>query len=225
MTGEDVLRVLAHVAGRVRAARERLCRLDAACGDGDHGESLARGFEEAEKRLAACESRIPGVLFAVAGRALIAGCGGAAGPIVGTFFSEAGRAAGQAPEVGLPELARMFRAGYGGVRRRGGAEPGQKTVLDALLPATAALEAAAEEGVPLAEAFGRAAEAAEKGAEQTAGMIARQGKARYLGERSVGHPDAGACSMALIVRAIHEAAQQQQRAAAGGGRDDEKIFE
>ena len=215
--------MLTRVAERVKAAREQLCRLDAACGDGDHGESLARGFEEVEKRIAGCENHLPGPLLTIAGRALIAGCGGATGPIMGTFFTEAGRAAGQAPEVDLPELARMFRAGYEGVRRRGGAEPGQKTVLDALLPATAALETAVEEKACLAEALRRAAEAAEQGARQTAGMIARQGKARYLGERSLGHPDAGASSMALIIRTISETLEQQPFAGAGGSRGNEEV--
>jgi dihydroxyacetone kinase-like protein len=207
----------------VRAEREQLCKLDAACGDGDHGESLARVFEEVEKRIAGCENCLPGDLLITAGRALIAGCGGATGPIMGTFFMEAGCAAGQAAELDLPEFTRMFRAGYEGVRRRGGAEPGQKTVLDALMPATAALEAALEGKVSLVEALLRAADAAEEGARQTAGMIARQGKARYLGERSLGHPDAGACSVELIIRTMEEALQQKRWATAGVSRGDEEV--
>jgi dihydroxyacetone kinase-like protein len=201
------------MCARVRENRQHLSRLDAACGDGDHGESMARGFQVVEQQLEEVREETPGGMLVRAGGALVSHCGGATGPLMGTFFIEAGKAAGSSPDVDVAALAAMFRAGYDGLRRRGRANPGEKTILDALLPAVVALEKAASERSPVAEALKRAAKAADEGAQETAAMIARQGKARYLGERSLGHPDPGACSMALIVQALAEATQP-------GARDD-----
>jgi dihydroxyacetone kinase-like protein len=218
-------RVLVNMATRVHEKRDWLSRLDAACGDGDHGVSMDRGFEAVRGQLGAAAGLTPGALLEQAGRAWMATSGGAIGPLLGTLFREAGKAAGTSAAVDASLLAGMLRAGLEGVKRRGGAKPGDKTLLDALEPAADELERAAAEGAPIEEALQRAAAAARAGAEATAGMVARQGKSRSLGERSLGHPDAGAHSIALLFEvlaetvwsAAHENEETDQRPGSSSG--------
>jgi len=215
---------------RILANEERLSALDAACGDGDHGVSMARGFRAVAVKLESEVYESPAALLRAVGMTLVSSIGGATGPLMGTLFLEAGKAlagggaspgagrgspaggagasaAGHASPAGgvdTRSLAAAFRGGLEGVRRRGGAAPGEKTMVDALLPAVEALEAAAEAADPPNAALARAARAARAGAEATSGMVARQGKARYLGQRAVGHEDAGANSIAFIFEAFAE---------------------
>ena len=182
-------------------ARERLTELDSAIGDADHGANMDRGFRAVLERLGSESPEDPGALVKLVGTVLLSKVGGAAGPLYGTFFLRmAGPLAGKA-EAEPEDVAAALRAGVDGVRARGKAEPGDKTMIDALGPAVDALDAALAEGASLGDALERAAAAAEEGAAATIPLVARKGRASYLGERSAGHQDPGATSSHLIIKA------------------------
>jgi phosphoenolpyruvate---glycerone phosphotransferase subunit DhaL len=190
------------IAGRA----DYLTQLDAAIGDGDHGINMTRGFEAVGRAIAAQGSDTPpGHLLVLAGTTLVATVGGASGPLWGSLFRAAGHSLGDAEGFDGEALAGALDAGLGAVVDLGAAAPGDKTMVDALDPATATLRARIADGASVAEAFAAAAEAAEAGAAATVPMQARKGRASYLGERSIGHQDPGATSAALIVRALHAA--------------------
>jgi dihydroxyacetone kinase-like protein len=190
------------IAGRA----DYLTQLDAAIGDGDHGINMTRGFEAVAKAIAAQGSDTPpGRLLVLAGNTLVETVGGASGPLWGSLFRAAGGSLGDAEGFDGEALAGALDAGLGAVVALGAAAPGDKTMVDALDPATATLRARIADGASVAEAFAAAAEAAEAGAAATVPMQARKGRASYLGERSIGHQDPGATSAALIVRALHAA--------------------
>ncbi|MEV0968427.1 dihydroxyacetone kinase subunit DhaL [Microtetraspora glauca] len=190
------------ITAAVRAARDHLTRLDAAIGDADHGTNLDRGFSAVAEALAARPPATPGGALVLAGSTLIRKVGGASGPLYGTAFREAGKTLGETPEVSTAELAAALEAGLAGVRRLGGAEEGDKTMVDALAPAVRALARAVHEGGTAGEALDAAAAAAEDGAKATIPLQARKGRASYLGPRSIGHEDPGAASTALILDAL-----------------------
>src|SRR5262249_25407583 len=189
----------------IRVGRNRLVQLDAAIGDGDHGTNMARGFDAVVRALAAEPGAPPGRLLTLAGRTLVSTVGGASGPLWGSALRRAGRALGDGPGFEAPELVRALEAALAGVVDLGAAQPGDKTMVDALAPAVGALKDGVERGDPLAAALHAATAAAEEGMRATVPMRARKGRASYLGERSVGHQDPGATSTALIVRALEEA--------------------
>ncbi|MEV6148967.1 dihydroxyacetone kinase subunit DhaL [Nonomuraea sp. NPDC052129] len=191
---------LEEVAEQVRVHRERLTALDAAIGDADHGANLDRGFTEVLKALAASPPTEPGQVLVSAGTTLIRRVGGASGPLYGSAF----RAMGKAMEAPVTQagFAAAFEAGVVAVERLGKAAPGDKTMVDALAPASLALALAVRDEVGVREAFELAARAAEEGARATIPLQARKGRASYLGERSVGHEDPGAASSALIVACL-----------------------
>jgi phosphoenolpyruvate---glycerone phosphotransferase subunit DhaL len=176
--------------------RDELTALDAAIGDADHGTNMERGISAV---VAGLSGDTVGKLCQQAGMTLVSTVGGASGPLYGTFLLRFGSSAGEVAELDAKGFAAAMRAGLDGVVARGKAEPQDKTMFDALAPAVEALEAAPD--VPLAEALAAAAEAAEAGRDATTEMLARKGRASYLGERSVGHQDPGATSAALLVRA------------------------
>jgi dihydroxyacetone kinase-like protein len=193
-------------AAVITAEADHLTQLDAAIGDGDHGVNLARGFR------AVCEVVVesgddlpPGRQLILAGKTLVSTVGGASGPLWGTALRRAGRALGAAPELDGARLTDALDAALAGIVELGAAEPGDKTMVDALGPAAAALRTAVERGAPLAAALEAAANAAADGARATVPMQARKGRASYLGERSIGHEDPGAASTALIVAALGRA--------------------
>ncbi|GHJ25830.1 MULTISPECIES: dihydroxyacetone kinase subunit DhaL [Streptomyces] len=194
------LRWLIAAAGSVDREAARLTDLDSAIGDADHGTNMQRGFAAVAEALEKEPPGSPGAALVLAGRQLISKVGGASGPLYGTLLRRAGKALGDAGQVTPRQLADALRAGVDAVAQLGGATPGDKTMLDALLPAVEALGAGAG-------SFPAAAEAAEKGALATVPMQARKGRASYLGERSVGHQDPGATSSALIIAALAEAAR------------------
>jgi phosphoenolpyruvate---glycerone phosphotransferase subunit DhaL len=182
----------------VHEQRDALTQLDAAIGDADHGANLDRGMTAAVAALEATPSDDPAAVLKTVATTLIKTVGGASGPLYGTFFL---RAAGALDGDDGRALAAAVRAGYDGVVARGKAERGDKTMLDALGPACDALDEAVGSGKPLAEALGTAAEAAAAGRDATEPLIARKGRASYLGERSAGHVDPGAASATLLVEA------------------------
>jgi len=194
---------IARAAEVVEASRDHLTQLDAAIGDADHGINLSRGFTAVLDALGAQpEPGVPGAILTLTGNTLISKVGGASGPLYGTALRRAGQALGDAADVGLPELAAALEAALAGVQSLGAAREGDKTMVDALAPATRAFSKAIAEGAAPAEAFRALAEAARAGAVATIGMQARKGRASYLGSRSVGHEDPGAASTVLILDAL-----------------------
>ncbi|MEU5046490.1 dihydroxyacetone kinase subunit DhaL [Streptomyces griseorubiginosus] len=175
---------------------ERLTALDSPIGDADHGSNLRRGFTAVTATLEKEAPDTPGGVLTLAGRQLISTVGGASGPLYGTLLRRTGKALGDAAEVSAEQLTEALRAGVEAVMTLGGAAPGDKTMIDALVPAVDAL------GSGLAAAR----TAAEEGALATTPLQARKGRASYLGERSIGHQDPGATSAALLIAALAEAA-------------------
>ncbi|HEX7390917.1 MAG TPA: dihydroxyacetone kinase subunit DhaL [Acidiphilium sp.] len=195
----------AALAGWLRRANEKfaseqanLNALDSAIGDGDHGANLTRGFSKVVAKLEEQPPATPAALFKLTGMTLIGTVGGASGPLLGSFFLEAAKAAGDAASLDDTALAACLHAGLAGVRARGKAEPGDKTMIDSLTPAIAVLDA----GGSLAAA----AEAAHEGVEATKPIVARKGRASYLGERAIGHADPGATSSAMLLACLAGAA-------------------
>jgi dihydroxyacetone kinase-like protein len=182
----------------VHEQRDALTRLDAAIGDADHGANLDRGLTAAVSALEAESPADPAAVLKAVATTLIRTVGGASGPLYGTFFLRASTALGEGDG---PGLAAAMRAGVEGVAARGKAEPGDKTMLDALGPACDALDEALADGRPLDEALRAAAQGAARGRDATVPMIARKGRASYLGERSTGHQDPGAASATLLMEA------------------------
>ncbi|WP_424215678.1 dihydroxyacetone kinase subunit DhaL [Streptomyces sp. BI20] len=191
-------------ATAVERSADLLTELDSPIGDADHGGNLLRGFTAVAAELdppgatSDTASGTPGAVLVRAGRTLISTVGGASGPLYGTLLRQAGKELGEAAAVSDEELARALEAGVGAVARLGGAAPGDKTMLDALLPGVGALGGS----------YRAAATAAEDGARATVPMLARKGRASYLGERSVGHRDPGAASAALLLEALAETAER-----------------
>jgi dihydroxyacetone kinase-like protein len=183
----------------VAAARDVLTQLDSAIGDADHGANLDRGMTAVVAALDADPPSDPAAALKTTGMTLVGTVGGASGPLYGTFFL---RMAGEAADpIDGAGLGRALRAGLGGIVARGRAEAGDKTMYDALAPACDAYDAALATGSSVAEALAAAEAAAAAGRDATAPMLARKGRASYLGERSVGHQDPGATSMAILVAA------------------------
>jgi dihydroxyacetone kinase-like protein len=193
-------------AGAVEEQRDHLTQLDAAIGDADHGINLARGFTAVLGALESAAPATPGAVLTLTGSTLISKVGGAAGPLYGVAFRRAGKALGDATDVDLPALAAALEAALAGVQQLGAAREGDKTMVDALAPATGAFSKAIAEGASEAGALSALAEAAKAGAAATISMQALKGRASYLGPRSVGHEDPGAASTALILAALRDAA-------------------
>jgi phosphoenolpyruvate---glycerone phosphotransferase subunit DhaL len=182
--------------------RQELTRLDTAIGDADHGTNMDRGMRAAIERVGAIEGDDDiGAAFKAVGMALVSKVGGAAGPLYGTLFLQMGNATAGASELDLAGWSDALAAGLKGVETRGKAEPGDKTMVDALMPAVEALQRAQNDGAELSAALEQSAEAAQKGMEDTVPLVARKGRASYLGERSAGHQDPGATSSYLLVQA------------------------
>ncbi|MFC9132017.1 dihydroxyacetone kinase subunit DhaL [Streptomyces sp. NPDC057099] len=185
-------------AASVDREAERLTALDSPIGDADHGSNLQRGFRAVAAALEKEAPGTPGGVLTLAGRQLISTVGGASGPLYGTLLRRTGKALGDAAEVSAEQLAEALRTGVDAVMTLGGAAPGDKTMIDALVPAVDAL----------GDSFGAARAAADEGAVATTPLQARKGRASYLGERSIGHQDPGATSAALLVAALAEAADE-----------------
>jgi len=202
MTRDDVLACLRDIAGVLAENKDYLTELDAAIGDADHGVNMDRGFQAVLGKLPAVQDKDIGTILKTAGMTLVSTVGGAAGPLYGTFFLRMGTAAANKMELDGGDLVAMLEAGVQGIIDRGKAAPGEKTMLDALLPALAALRSAVAEGLAPGEALQRAAAAAGEGMRATIPMVARKGRASYLGERSVGHQDPGATSSYLMLKVV-----------------------
>jgi dihydroxyacetone kinase-like protein len=183
---------------------EALSRMDAAIGDGDHGISMARGFHSVADRLPPVADQDIGTIAEMVGSSLTGVIGGATGPVFGTLFTELAFQAKGREELSVADLAQAFRRALDAIQAIGQAKVGDKTMVDALTPMVAALERAAGEGAGMDNALEMALRAAEGGRRSTAQLKATKGRARYLGEKSIGHEDPGAASFVLIVRSLLE---------------------
>jgi dihydroxyacetone kinase-like protein len=211
---------LGEVAASLEAERDFLTQLDAAIGDADHGVNMHRGFTAVMARITSVEEATPGQLLRIAGRTFVSTVGGAAGPLYGTAFLQAGEALGDHDSFGPRLLGDALRASLEGVQRVGAASVGDKTMVDALSPALGAYELELRMGGSLETAASGAREAAAEGMRGTIPLQARKGRASYLGPRSVGHQDPGATSTALMFAALEQAvlADRSQRFAGGARR-------
>jgi dihydroxyacetone kinase-like protein len=205
ITHEAIEEWMKRFAAEMAENRAYLTKLDGAIGDGDHGTNMDRGMKKVLEKLEASDGDDIGASLKTVGMALVSSVGGAAGPLYGTLFLQMGQATAGKSDLDLPGFTAALDAGVQGVVKRGKAEPGDKTMLDALTPAVEALRGAAGEGAALPDALTRAAEAAREGMEATVPLVARKGRASYLGERSAGHQDPGATSSHLLLKTVAEA--------------------
>jgi dihydroxyacetone kinase-like protein len=198
---DDVLAWVKALAAIYNENRQYLTDLDSPIGDADHGVNLDRGFKAVMGKLDGVADQDIGSILKMVGMTLVSTVGGAGGPLYGTLFMKAGMVCKDKMELGPADVVALFESALEGVVQRGKAKPGEKTMVDALTPAVAALRGAVENGSDLKEAMKQAAAAAEQGMKDTIPMKALKGRASYLGERSIGHQDPGATSSYLLVQA------------------------
>ncbi len=209
--------MLAAAVAKVREGGDYLSQLDAAGGDGDHGSTMLRAVAEIEKTVSAQPQASLRELIAQVGWALLGIDGGATGPLLGSFFLGIAGEVDESHNLDAAGLARAFAAGGARVQKQTKAQPGDKTMLDALLPALAALRAAADAGSDADQALSEAAEAAARGAEATKNWVPKFGKARFAGERTRGCPDPGASSLAMIFAGFAAGIHARPAPATGAG--------
>ena len=189
--------------------RQYLTDLDSAIGDADHGINMNRGFQKVLEKLPSVEDKDIGSILKTVGMTLVSTVGGAGGPLYGTLFMRAGMAVGSKDELADEDVLALFEAALAGVVQRGKANLEDKTMVDALTPAVEALKAELANGSSLLAALGKATEAAEAGMKATIPMLAKKGRASYLGERSIGHQDPGATSSYLLFKAAYDTWNQE----------------
>ena len=209
ITTVDVLACLHEMAGVIHENREHLTELDSAIGDADHGINMDRGFQTVLKKLPSVEDKDAGTILKTAGMALVSSVGGAGGPLYGTAFMQAGMAVAGKHELEASDVLAMLDAALKGVVMRGKANLGDKTMVDAITPAVNAMREALENGNDTADALEQALAAAEQGMKDTIPMLAKKGRASYLGERSIGHQDPGATSSYLLIRTMAKIAREK----------------
>jgi len=201
---DDIVAWVRRFAAAVAANKVYLTDLDSAIGDADHGINMDRGFTAVVGKLDGLGGPDVGAALKTVGTTLVSTVGGASGPLYGMFFMQMGGAVAGKDVITLEEFATAFEAGIGGVLRIGKAEAGDKTMVDALIPAREALRAAIADGAAVGDAMTRMADGAEQGMLATVPLVARKGRASYLGERSAGHQDPGATSTHLLLRSAAE---------------------
>ena len=201
---DDADRWVRAFATTIADNKEYLTDLDSAIGDADHGINMNRGMQAVVAKIGGLATNDIGLLFKTVGMTLVSTVGGAGGPLYGTLFLQLGVATGGMTEIDAKAWLEALGAAVSGVQARGKAEAGDKTMLDALMPARDALAEAVGEGVGFAEALRRSMEAGEAGAKATIPLVARKGRASYLGDRSAGHQDPGATSSYLLLKTAAE---------------------
>jgi dihydroxyacetone kinase-like protein len=201
---DDVLAWIKAIAGMLSENSAYLTDLDSAIGDADHGANMDRGFKAVLNKMPEISDKDIGTIFKTVGMTLLSTVGGAGGPLYGTWFLQAGMKTAGKMELSLADWAEALEAALSGIVMRGKAELQDKTMVDALTPAVNELKQALQEGLPINAALERSAGAAQKGMEATIPLVARKGRASYLGERSAGHQDPGATSSYLILKVAAE---------------------
>ena len=202
ITTEDTLRWLKQLANVLHENRDYLTQLDSPIGDADHGNNLDRGFKAVADKLPGLANMDIGSILKTVGTTLISTVGGASGPLYGTAFLRAGMATSGKHELYESDMVSMLEAALEGIKVRGKAQPGEKTMVDALTPALAAAKEAEAQNLGLSQLLRRTNNAAEVGMKSTIPMLATKGRASYLGERSIGHQDPGATSSWLILKTL-----------------------
>lgn len=207
-TRDQIVSWLERLATVLSENKEYLTQLDSAIGDADHGINMKRGMDRVMEKLPSVADKDIGNILKTVGMTLISSVGGASGPLYGTFFMRGGMAAAAKEELTAEDLLEVLQAGLDGIVQRGRAQPGDKTMVDAWLPALAAYRAALDEGGDERAALRAAVAGAEQGMEETIPMQARKGRASYLGERSIGHQDPGATSSYLMLKALLDSLEE-----------------
>ncbi|KXA99546.1 hypothetical protein AKJ41_05270 [candidate division MSBL1 archaeon SCGC-AAA259O05] len=208
LTVERFQEMLSYVSEKIQDNKEFLCEIDAAIGDGDHGTSMAKGFRAAEKKLESESYEDIGSVMKSVGSSLMNEIGGATGPLFSTIFLSAGKIAEDEKEANLSLLGKMFEKSLEDVKARGGARPGDKTLVDSLEPAVKALKKTGRNDLGLVEGLKIACEAAQEGMEDTKEMKPKKGRAKYLDDRAIGHQDPGATSIALVFETMSKYASK-----------------
>jgi len=198
---KDVLEWVNKYAGVIAENRQYLIDLDSPIGDADHGENMNRGFQAVFKKMPEVADKDIGSVLKTVGMTLLSTVGGAGGPLYGTLFIQMGTKSDGKMALDLKDWCEMLEAALSGVVARGKAELGDKTMVDALTPASYALKDAVKNGKSIVQALAESAAAAEKGMKDTIPLVARKGRASYLGERSAGHQDPGATSSYFLLKA------------------------
>ena len=209
MDTKKLLAIIAAIAKKIEAEKDYLTQLDNEIGDGDHGINLARGFKSVEEKLPTFADKDIGAILKGVGMQLVSTVGGASGPLYGTAFMKAGNVCKGKTSLTAEEFAAALEAAIGGVKMRGKAVEGEKTMLDALCPAYKALKEEIDSGKTLTEALAAGVDAAEKGVEFTKTIIATKGRASYLKERSLGHQDPGATSSLFMLQTTLEILREE----------------
>lgn len=202
VTADDLVAWLREYADHIARRRQELIDLDAAIGDADHGENMHRGMRAVVQQIDAAGAATPADVLKLVATTLISKVGGAAGPLYGTAFLRASTAARDKDSLGAADVVEVLAAARDGIVARGKAESGDKTMVDAWTPAVTAAGSAAGAGATVAGVTEAAAIAAEEGMRDTIPLVARKGRASYLGERSAGHQDPGATSSAILLRCL-----------------------
>jgi dihydroxyacetone kinase-like protein len=211
ITTDDVLTCLHRMADVIDENKQHLTKLDAAIGDADHGINMDRGFKSILKKVPSVEDKDAGTILKTAGMALVSSVGGAGGPLYGTAFMQAGMAVAGKYELEAGDVLAALDSALKGVVMRGKANLEDKTMVDAITPAVEAMREALENGAGTVEALDKAAEAAKQGMTDTIPMLAKKGRASYLGERSIGHQDPGATSSYLLIQTMADVAREKQQ--------------
>lgn len=201
---DAVLDWLKAFAATINENAAYLTQLDSDIGDGDHGANMNRGMQAALTALPGVADKDIGSIFKTVGMKLVSTVGGASGPLYGTMFMQMGNATAGKMELTLDDWVAALQAGYDGVVMRGKAQPGDKTMVDALLPGLEALKAARANGAAIGDALNAAAQATQRGMTETIPLVARKGRASYLGERSANHQDPGATSSYYLMQTAAE---------------------
>lgn len=204
LSSSDVIRIIDSISETMEKEKGYLSELDGAIGDGDHGVNMAKCFREVKKKLPENIDKDVGTVLKNVGMVILNSVGGAMGALYGTLFLKASKEVMEKMEINLEDLIKMFEAGEKGIQEMGKAQLGDKTLLDTIDPAVKALKEAQAQGKSFNDALAAFSEAAKKGAESTRGMISKTGRSSRLGERTIGHQDAGATSCYFILNAFYQ---------------------
>ena len=204
MDAKKITEILHALSSKIDKEKEFLTELDNVIGDGDHGINMARGFKAVDARIDTLETEDIGEILRTAGMTLVSTVGGASGPLYGTAFMKAGMTMSKKTQMSLSDFLACLNAAVEGVKMRGKSVQGEKTMLDAMIPALEAMNKAIEQGLTSADVLKCGTEAARQGVEYTKTIIATKGRASYLGERSIGHQDPGATSFTNMLEAVYD---------------------
>lgn len=201
---KKVIEILKAIGDKIQEEKDFLTELDNVIGDGDHGINMARGFGKVEEKLPTLEGKDIGTILKTTGMTLVSTVGGASGPLYGTAFMKAGMIGAGKNEIGMEDFLAMLDAATEGIKMRGKATTGEKTMLDAIVPSIDAMKAEYEASQDAKAALAAGVKAAEEGVEYTKTIAATKGRACYVGERSIGHQDPGATSYTLMLTIISQ---------------------